>query len=376
MMHIAIIGGGQLARMMALAGWPMGITFSFLANKDENIDCVHGLGTVVRHQSDVAGEALYQALGQPDVITVEREHVDVNLLATLRPFCAVYPDPDAIAVCQHRGREKAFLQSLDIPIAPFRLADSADTLSAAVAELGYPVFVKSCEEGYDGQNQWRLTASDELVALIEQMEHWPSLVVEGQVTFSREVSIIAVRSANGAKACYPLAENAHRSSILVSSLAPAPNLTEALQQQAQQLADRLLDCWGYVGVLAIECFVVGDRLLVNELAPRVHNSGHWTQDAGGVCSQFANHLRAICGKEPGPTEPLQPAAMLNLLGQLPSVETAGKGELQLHLYNKLVKPRRKVGHINLQDSDPERLRQRLEALEAEVYQATGGAFAG
>ncbi len=367
-MHIAIIGCGQLARMMALAGWPMGLRFSFLAEAGENSDCVAGLGAVVERSPAVTAEALYEALGRPDVVTVEREQVDTELLRSLRPWCPVYPDPDAIAVCQHRGREKAFLQSRGIALAPFRRVNSADTLCAAVAELGYPVFVKSCEQGYDGQNQWRLTSDNDRDALIAQLECWPELVVEAQVAFSRELSIIAVRSASGTEACYPLTENRHQGGILVSSQAPAPALTPALEQQARELAERLLQHWDYVGVLAIECFVVGDQLLVNELAPRVHNSGHWTQVAG-VCSQFENHLRAICGRGLGPTQPLAHAAMLNLLGQLPPDHLAGSGEIQLHLYNKQLKPRRKIGHLNLQDPDPQRLQQRLATLEAAVYPA-------
>ncbi len=368
-MHVAIIGCGQLARMMALAGWPMGIRFSFLANADENIDCVEGLGAVVRWQNGLEGEKLYQALGCPDLITVEREQVVTSLLVSLQPCCPVYPQPEAIQVCQHRGREKATLAQLGIPIAPYRLADSAETLQVAVEELGYPVFIKSCEEGYDGQNQWRLTNSDQLAALLAERDSWPAMVVEAKVSFDREVSIIAMQSADGSQACYPVTENAHKSGILVRSQAPAPDMTPALEQQAQQIVQRLLNHWGYVGVLTVECFVVGDQLLVNELAPRVHNSGHWTQGAG-VCSQFENHLRAICGMGLGNTQPLQNAGMLNLLGVMPPANIAFSGELQLHVYNKHIRPRRKVGHLNLQDQDAIRLRQRLDALEDCVYSDT------
>ncbi|RRJ84724.1 5-(carboxyamino)imidazole ribonucleotide synthase [Aestuariirhabdus litorea] len=366
MMRIAIVGCGQLARMMALAGWPMGVHFTFLANPEENIDCVAGLGEVVRLTEGLSGESLYQALGRPEVVTVEREQVDTALLASLRPFCPLYPDPDAISICQHRGREKAFLQSLGIPLAPYRLANSAESLTAAVTELGYPVFVKSCEQGYDGQNQWRLRTPDELNDLIACIHSWPPLVVEANVEFNRELSIIAVRSASGDVACYPLTENHHREGILITSQAPAPELTPALQEQASELAHRLLTHWKYVGVLAIECFQVDDQLLVNELAPRVHNSGHWTQGAG-ICSQFENHLRAICDQGLGATTPLVHAAMVNLLGQPVPKQITRCGDYQVHTYNKQIKPRRKVGHFNFQDIDPHRLRLRLLALETELY---------
>ncbi len=368
-MRIAIVGCGQLARMMALAGWPMDFKFSFLADPGENSQCVQGLGEVVERTPDLTGEALFKALGEPSVVTVEREHVDVALLKTLQPFCKVYPEPDAIAICQHRGREKAFLNALGIPTAPFRRADCAASLAQAVAELGFPVFVKTCEQGYDGQGQWVIRDQEQLDALLAKADELPEVVVEGRVEFSREVSLIAARNPQGQCALYPVTENDHLNGILLSSIAPADDLPEALQAQAQQIAETLLQQWGYVGVLAIELFVAGDKLLVNELAPRVHNSGHWTQTAG-VCSQFENHLRAITGQGLGETVPVQYAGMVNLLGRLAPEEITGRSNVQLHLYNKALRPGRKVGHLNLSVSSRALLGEQIREIRQRLYDGT------
>lgn len=364
-MHIAIFGGGQLARMMALAGWPLGYRFTFLAEPGEGVDGVVGLGDIVVREPNWSGDTLYQALGQPDVVTVEREQVDVEILRSLIPLCAVHPNPEAISICQHRSREKTFLQALDIPVAPFCLVSPADDLAAAVAALGGAVFIKSCEDGYDGQNQWRISDVSELGEQLLAHDR-PELVVEQKISFDRELSLIAARSCAGDTLFYPLTENRHKASILLSSLAPAPALDQQTQQQAEEIASRLLKAWDYVGVLAIEFFDVGGKLLVNELAPRVHNSGHWTQNAG-VCSQFENHLRTIAGQAPGQGNPARPSAMLNLLGLTVPEDIAFAPNAQVHWYNKAVRPRRKVGHINFQGDDLETLAAHLHDLELALY---------
>ena len=180
--------------------------------------------------------------------------------------------------------------------------------------MGYPAFVKSCEQGYDGQNQWLLQNTDELAVLALKMPTLPPLVVEGAIRFDRELSLIVARSVSGDTAMYPLAENRHREGILLTSEVPAANISQQTQQQATDIANRLLDHWSYVGVLSIELFDEAGVLRVNELAPRVHNSGHWSQDAG-VTSQFSNHLRAITDTHPGNTAPAGYAGMINLLGR-------------------------------------------------------------
>ncbi|WP_096086755.1 5-(carboxyamino)imidazole ribonucleotide synthase [Agaribacterium haliotis] len=365
-MHVAIVGCGQLARMLALAGWRVGMRFSFIADPGENSACVDGLGSVVELTPGLRGEALYDALGKPEVVTVEREHVDTALLRSLQPFCQVHPNPDAVAVSQHRGREKNYLSDLGIETAPYRLANDADGLRQAVAELGYPVLLKSCEEGYDGRGQWRIKSADQLEAFLAETELNFDIIVEAFVSFSRELSIIAVRSSSGMCAYYPLTENLHRDGILLRSIAPAQMDDDRLQLQAKNAALKLMESLDYVGVLAIEFFVVDGRLLVNELAPRVHNSGHWTQGAG-VCSQFENHLLAITGAKPGHCKPACYAGMVNLLGKDVEVSWLMQGNMQVHAYNKSLRPNRKVGHVNLWHADRQILLQQLEALDLSLY---------
>jgi 5-(carboxyamino)imidazole ribonucleotide synthase len=365
-MRIAIAGCGQLARMLALAGWEMGHQFVFIADPGENTDCVNGLGDVVYRDDTMSGGALYDELGRPDVVTVEKEHVSVPMLESLSDHCLVAPSPEAIRICQHRGREKTLLQSLGIATAPFHVVDSSQTLIEAVETVGYPAFVKSCEQGYDGQNQWLIKDSESLEILAGRMETLPDLVVEGRVNFDRELSLIAVRSTRGEIATYPLSENRHREGILLTSQVPAPHVSQATTAQAEAIAHSLLTHWSYVGVLSIELFDEAGVLRVNELAPRVHNSGHWSQDAG-VTSQFANHLRALTGVIPGETQPAHFAGMLNLLGRSPAPHLLQANDVSLHWYTKSIRQRRKVGHINLQAADRVTLEQRLAALEAELY---------
>ena len=365
-MRIAIVGCGQLARMLALAGWEMGHHFSFLADPDEGTRCVEGLGPVVYSDQHHSSDALFEALGRPEVVTVEKEHVSVALLESLSTHCRVAPSADAIRVCQHRGREKTLLQSLDIATAPFHVVTDAASLNEAVNTVGYPAFVKSCEQGYDGQNQWLLQDSAALTALAQQMPTLPALVVEGAIRFDRELSLIVARSVSGDTVMYPLAENKHREGILLTSEVPAANISQQTQQQATDIAQRLLEHWSYVGVLSIELFDEAGVLRVNELAPRVHNSGHWSQDAG-VTSQFSNHLRAITDRRPGNTIPAEYAGMINLLGREADDALLQAGDTALHWYDKSIRGRRKVGHLNLQSPQREQLRQRLNALEAALY---------
>ena len=232
--------------------------------------------------------------------------------------------------------------------------------------VGYPAFVKSCEQGYDGQNQWHLRDDAALDALAAKMPTLPPLVVEGAVHFDRELSLIAARSVSGDIALYPLAENRHREGILLTSEVPAPNVSETTLEQATQIAHTLLENWSYVGVLSIELFDEDGKLRVNELAPRVHNSGHWSQDAG-VTSQFSNHIRAITDCRPGTTQLADYAGMVNLLGRSADHALLNAGDVSLHWYSKSIRSRRKVGHLNVQAKDREQLQQRLAELETALY---------
>ena len=363
-MRVAIVGQGQLARMLALAGWPMGLSFSFLADNGSDTRCVDGLGQVVElPPGPLDAAALYAALGQPDVITVEKEQLDTGLLRSLSAFCRVAPGPDAVAVCQDRLREKQTLVDLALPTSPFVPVQCRDDLAPAAAQLGYPLVIKSTREGYDGKNQWRIRSDAELAAFADSYDGH-ACIAEQWVSFDRELSLVAARGTDGTVAFYPIAENTHGHGILLHSIAPAA-LDHSLQQAMQQAMATLLESLDYIGVLAMECFQVGEQFLINELAPRVHNSGHWTQ-LGTPCCQFSNHLRAITGLPLGATDAVQPTAMVNIIGRgIDDIKPALLGQAdQLHWYNKTVRAGRKQGHVNLVAADPAVLQRRLAGVQA------------
>ena len=343
---VAVVGGGQLGRMLGLAGIPLGLRFRFLEPKSDAP--AHRVGEVVEAPYDDL-EGLDRLAAGAQVVTYEFENVPVEAARRLSGSTPVHPAPAALAMAQDRLTEKEAFRSLGIETAPFLPVDSRETLEAAVGALGYPAVLKTRRMGYDGKGQHVLASEDDLDPAWERLGGRP-LILEGFVPFDRELSILAVRGLDGEVAFYPLVENEHESGILVRSVAPAPAVTEALQEAGQGIARRVLEHLDYVGVLAIELFQVGDGLLANEMAPRVHNSGHWTQD-GAVTSQFENHLRAILGLPLGSTAVRgERAAMVNLLGQPPvrSRILAVPGA-HLHLYDKEPRPGRKVGHVNLVD---------------------------
>jgi len=357
-MHIAIFGCGQLARMLALAGWPMGIRFSFIADAEEDTRCVDGLGSVLRLTKTIAPDSLFETLGKPDVITIEKEAVDTSLLRRLSRYCTVAPDPGILWRVQHRARQKAFFVDHNIPTAPYVPIRDKRQLLAAAAVLGYPLIIKSCEHGYDGQQQWRIKSEAEARALINSSIEITDAIVEKMLDFSMEVSVLGVRNSHGEIAIYEPSENRHCNGILSVSISPPPALSAELRIELESMVTALLSRWNYVGVLAIECFVVDGRIVVNELAPRVHNSGHWTQN-GAVCNQFENHLRAICGQTLGSTASLGHCAMINLLGCDAPDELISWPHAHLHWYNKNLRPGRKMGHINLLHESPCTLQEDL-----------------
>lgn len=358
--RVAIVGCGQLAQMMAQEGRALGISFAFLAGEDEDSRCVEGLGDLVRMRAGDKPAALYRALGNPDVITAEREQVPVGLLRDLEQFCPVYPRPDAFEKTQHRLREKQALTDSGLPVAPFLSARGYGEVCRAVSKLRYPAFIKSCENGYDGQNQWRVDNPEMLADIAYEMDS-QTYVVEQLVPFTCEVSLIGVRRPRGEVQFYPLTENRHVDGILRVSRAPV--LEAGLESRARDYLQKVMEDWDYVGVLAMECFVTESGLVVNELAPRVHNSGHWTL-AGAPCSQFANHLRAILDLPLGETRGARSAVMVNMLGvdRAPAAPNEG-----VWLYGKTLRPGRKMGHVLLVDDDPQRLSARTDAVMAELY---------
>jgi 5-(carboxyamino)imidazole ribonucleotide synthase len=353
-MRIAIVGCGQLSRMLALAGIPLGIKFSFINDTEEQVtDCVDGLGTIVsvaqNWQEKQNINELYNALEKPDYITVEKEQVDVKLLKALQVYCEICPNIDAIIACQHRYREKQLLEKLSIPSSPFVYSLSA---KEALNTLQLPMVVKSCSDGYDGKNQWVLKT-------LEDVQHFDCLniqdcIIEAWIKFEREVSLVSVRAKNGDIQHYALTDNIHKNGILIQSMAPAIDKNNVLTHQAQRYMESLLTTLDYVGVMAMECFVIDGELMINELAPRVHNSAHWTQ-LGSVTCQFENHVRAITGLVLGSTRILDNTGMINLIGtEKPPLEALSSLS-KLHWYNKSVMPQRKLGHINFFDNERESL---------------------
>lgn len=363
--RIAIIGGGQLARMMALDGIPMGMSFSFLVEHGEDTRCVENLGSIVTRTNEHSAEELFKLLGEPTVITVEKEHVDIELLTKLNSLCAVHPNPNALEKFKNRLSEKRFLASLDIPLAPFKEVCSKEDLEDAIATLDKPIFLKSQEEGYDGYNQYKIT-EDNTAEVLDSVEFPGKWVAESFVDFQREVSFIAVRSADKKVRFYPASENYHHNGTLLTSLAPAPELSDEQNDSAKTYLKRILKEVDYVGVICMECFVRGDEILVNEIAPRVHNSGHWT-NKGAMTSQFESHVRAVSGIALGSTEAIGISGLLNLLGVTLTAEDASDAHSFLTLYGKTTRPRRKLGHVTVNHNNYDDVITRLKSLEEKAY---------
>ncbi|MFA9460462.1 5-(carboxyamino)imidazole ribonucleotide synthase [Thiohalorhabdus methylotrophus] len=354
-MRVGILGGGQLARMLALAGHPLGIESTVL-DPGEGV-CA---GAVATHL--VGGYEDADQLGRlsaaADVVTYEFEQVPETATTELARHNTVHPAPQALATGRDRLNEKRLFQELGIPTARFAAVDSYEALEAAVADIGLPAVLKTRTLGYDGKGQAVLRESGDIEPAWNQIGGVP-LILEAVVPFGREVSMVAVRGTDGEKRFYPLVENLHREGILKES---RPRFGDPLHGTAVDYAGRLLDRLGYVGTIALEMFQEGDRLLANEMAPRVHNSGHWTIE-GAEASQFENHLRAVFGLPLGSTEPVGSCFMFNLVGHLPDpASVLAVPGAHPHYYGKAVRPGRKVGHITLRAETESLLEERLEQM--------------
>jgi len=355
---IGILGGGQLGYMLALAGYPLDFHFRFL-DPSPQTPVGRIAPRVTAEYTDF--EALEKFAHGLELVTYEFENVPVEAVRFLQKMIPVYPAPRALETAQDRRSEKSLFGKLGIPTTEFALVNSGDDLDQAVRELGLPSVLKTCRLGYDGKGQWVLQTREDVQRAKQDLPSVP-LVLEKFVNFSRELSILAVRGRSGETAFYPLVENHHRLGILRLSLAPAPRLPAALQREAEDAARRVLEELDYVGVLAIELFECHGHLLANEMAPRVHNSGHWSIE-GAVTSQFENHLRAVAGLPLGDTRALGHSAMLNLIGELPDPsELLAIPDAHLHVYGKTLRPGRKVGHVALRADSAEELEQRLGEL--------------
>lgn len=355
MTTIGIIGGGQLARMLALAGYPLGLRFIVL-DPDPN-PCAAQLCEHLKATYDDLN-ALDRLAQRCDVITYEFENVSLEGLKMLSAKVPVYPPLPALEASCDRLREKTLFQALDIPIPKFIPIDSYQDLQNAPKILGWPFLVKTRRLGYDGKGQGLIRTAADMKTVWDQLGG-QALIGENFVPFQREVSVIAVRNKSGQIAFYPLSENVHKNGILhLARSRPA----DPKGRQAAEYAQRLLEHFAYVGVLALELFEVHGHLLANEMAPRVHNSGHWTIE-GAETSQFENHLRAILDLPLGDTGTVGFAATVNFIGTLPALwDILEQPSVHVHCYAKAERPKRKVGHATVRAADEKALEARLHRL--------------
>lgn len=357
-MTLGILGGGQLGYMLALAGYPLGLHFKFLDPSPEAP--VGRIAPRVTANFD-DHPALAKFASGLELVTYEFENVPVESARFLEARVPVQPPSLALEVAQDRLTEKRLFRQLGIATAEFAPVSDRDPIEAAAKKLGLPAVLKTRRMGYDGKGQWILRTPEDVTIASRAAPKIP-LILESYVPFTRELSILAVRGRSGETAFYPLVENHHSHGILRLSLAPAPGLNSKIQREAEDAASRVLGFLKYSGVLAIEFFEHNGCLLANEMAPRVHNSGHWSIE-GAITSQFENHLRGILGLPLGSTTALGHTAMLNLIGETPDTpHVLGIADAHLHLYGKSPRPGRKLGHVTLRAPSSEQLASRLAEL--------------
>ncbi|MBM6594967.1 5-(carboxyamino)imidazole ribonucleotide synthase [Microvirga pudoricolor] len=344
---LGILGGGQLGRMIAIAAAQLGLRVHVYAPEDNSPAFEVAAEHTVAAYDDEA--ALVRFAKAVDVITYEFENVPGATAATLSAHATLAPNARALAITQDRFEEKSFIADLGIPVAPFGLVSSPSELQDAVAAIGVPSVLKTRRFGYDGKGQAMIRPGDDPAAAWDALGRAPA-ILEGFVPFEREVSVVAARTRDGAFAAYDLCANEHRDHILALTRVPA-GVSAETEAQAILIGRQIADALDYVGVLAVEMFLVrepgSERLVVNEIAPRVHNSGHWTL-GGARTSQFEQHVRAVCGWPLGATERLGRVEMENLIGNDADRWEAFLAEpgAQLHLYGKAqARPGRKMGHV-------------------------------
>ncbi len=363
-MTIGIVGAGQLGRMMALAGYPLGFDFLFL---DRDAQTPGGqVGPILTGELDDR-KLLTQLSQRCEVLTFDWENIPVEALEGLSGPARISPPLRALGCAQDRLSEKRTFELLGIPTTKYRPVDSRESLGLAAKSIGLPGVLKTRRMGYDGKGQFVLRTPEDLDRAWEALGKAP-LIYENLVPFDAEVSVIAVRGARGEVAFYPLNLNVHRDGILRLTRAPYGNA--AITRQAQRAARKLLEHFNYVGVLTIEFFVQRGRLVANEMAPRVHNSGHWTIE-GADTSQFENHVRAIAGLPLGSTRARGHSAMINLVGEMPGRDAVlAEPALHWHDYGKTARPGRKLGHVTLCESTAKTRDKRANKLLSRVDRAT------
>jgi 5-(carboxyamino)imidazole ribonucleotide synthase len=359
--RLGILGGGQLAWMLALAAEPLGVSAAVL---DPSPDCAAGrIADLVQAAYDDP-DGLDRVSAGADVVTYEFENVPAAAVTHLAEHgVPVLPSAASLAVTQDRLREKELLAGLGIPVAPHAAIDGPADVAAALAAVGAPGILKTRRLGYDGKGQVRIASADELAAAVEALGG-ADLVYEGLVAFDRELSIVVARGTDGAVAAHPAVENEHRDGILACTLAPAPGLDAATAGEAERIGVAVVEALDHVGVLCVELFQTGTGLVANEIAPRVHNSGHWTIE-GAVTSQFENHVRAVLGMPLGDPSARGAAAMANLVGGVPNADAILQVPgASLHLYGKEPRPGRKLGHVTVVAQSPEALAAPLARVRA------------
>ena len=369
---LGILGGGQLARMLAIAAAPLGVKTLVV---DSAPDACAGQVAPLRVADWTDYAALAKFAAEVDVVTFDFENVPADTAHWLAERAAVFPNPRALAVAQDRLAEKTLFRECGLHTPAFEPVDTREDLDRALAKIGAPAILKTRRLGYDGKGQFRikqLTDAEAAWAALGSNAH--GLILEAFVPFERELSVLAVRTRDGDFRVWPLTQNWHTDGVLSLSLAPAPEVG-ALQSRAEALARTLAERLDYVGVFALELFVKDGDLLGNEMAPRVHNSGHWTIE-GAVTSQFENHVRAVLGLPLGDTSARGLSAMFNWIGELPdAAPVLGTVDGHWHDYGKQSRPGRKVGHATVCATDAKLLAARIgeiaRALNREEQAAPG-----
>jgi 5-(carboxyamino)imidazole ribonucleotide synthase len=357
--RVGVLGGGQLGRMLALAGYQLGIEFRFF---DPHSGAPVGqIGHLIAADYDDRA-ALERFLADVDVVTYEFESIPLATVEFVREHADVFPPVGALATAQDRLLEKQLFERLSIPTPTFAGVDSLKDLKTIIDRIGTPAVLKTRRMGYDGKGQVLIRDHSEVEAAWKSLPDVP-LIVEDYIAFDHELSVIGVRDRQGREAFYPVVQNVHRDGILRRSNAPAPNATPEMTATAIDHCRKVMMEVDYVGVLALELFAVEGKLLANEIAPRVHNSGHWTIE-GAETSQFENHLRAVLGLPLGSTALRAQSLMFNIIGHIPPAERILAVEgAHLHLYGKAPTERRKVGHVTLIESRPNSFEAAAKALE-------------
>ena len=362
---IGILGGGQLGRMISIAGRNMGYRFITL---DPTPDSPCGQAAdqqIISSFSDL--KAAQELADSSDVITYEFENVDSNVASLLENTSFVPQGSELLRITQNRIREKSTLQSYDVPVAPFLVIESENDIHKAVDCYGFPSIMKTATGGYDGKGQWIIKSTDDIPNAIETWKNaGKDMIIEKFIPFSKELSVIVARNIQGQTKTFPVAENIHVNNILHQSIVPA-RITVEQQEKAEKISLKVAESLQVIGLIAIEMFLTNDgEIIVNELAPRPHNSGHYSMDAC-ITSQFEQHIRAICGLPLGDTTLLSPIIMVNILGQHLREVLTKINQLpptaKLHLYGKKESvENRKMGHINFLGSSIEQVDQQIKDL--------------